>query len=404
MLYELQFGFRKDHSTCAALIMLIDKITSELEKGSFVLGVFLDYSKAFDCINHSILLQKLHYYGIRGIALEWFRNYLSDRKQFVYFNNTISNYLNVTCGVPQGSILGPILFLIYINDIVHVSTLLFPILFADDSNVFYAGKNPNDMINIMNIELEKLLNWLKANRLSLNVKKTHFMFFCPPQKKAEFSNSLTIDGETINRVNETKFLGVMVDDKITWASHINYISKKISKGIGILCKARKYLPKNCLVTLYYSFIYPYLNYCLEVWGKATENILSKIFKLQKRAIRIISNMPWRAHTSPLFDHLKILPLNKIYIYKIGTLMFKYSEDLLPAIFNDVFIKNSQIHSYNTRQLFHVPLIIRLKRQSTVTYQGPIIGNYFAQRLNTNRTINTYEKDLRTYLRLNEINL
>ena len=404
LLYELQFGFRKDHSTCAALIMLIDKITSELEKGNFVLGVFLDYSKAFDCINHSILLQKLHYYGIRGIALEWFRNYLSDRKQFVYFNNTKSNYLNVTCGVPQGSILGPILFLIYINDIVHVSTLLFPILFADDSNVFYAGKDPNDMINIMNIELEKLLIWLKVNKLSLNVKKTHFMFFCPPQKKAEFSNSLTIDGETINRVNETKFLGVMVDDKLSWASHINYISKKISKGIGILCKARKYLPKSCLVTLYYSFVYPYLNYCLEVWGKATENIFSKIFKLQKRAIRIISNMPWRAHTSPLFDHLKILPLHKIYIYKIGTLMFKYSQDLLPSIFDDVFIKNSQIHSYNTRQLFHVPLITRCKRQSTVSYQGPIIGNYFSQRLNTNRTINTYKKDLRSYLRLNSINL
>ena len=404
LLYELQFGFRKDHSTCAALIMLIDKITTELEKGNFVLGVFLDYSKAFDCINHSILIQKLHYYGIRGIALEWFRSYLSDRKQFVYFNNTKSNPRDVTCGVPQGSILGPILFLIYINDIVNVSNLLFPILFADDSNVFHAGKNPNEMINVMNTELDKLSTWLKANKLSLNVKKTHFMFFCPPQKKAEFSNCLSIQGETIHQVKETKFLGVMVDNKLSWASHINYISKKISKGIGILCQARKYLPKSCLVTLYYSFVYPYLNYCLEVWGKATENIISKVFKLQKRAIRIISNKPWRAHSNPIFDELKILPLHKIYIYKIGILMFKFNHDLLPSIFNKVFIKNSQIHSYNTRQLFHVPLIIRSKRQSTVVYQGPIIGTYFSQRLNYNCTINTYKKHLRTYLRLNTISL
>ena len=271
------------------------------------MGVFLDYSKAFDCINHSILLQKLHYYGIRGTALEWFRNYLSERKQFVFFDNTKSNFRNVTCGVPQGSILGPILFLIYINDIVNVSNLLSPILFADDSNVFLAGKDPNDMINIMNIELEKLLTWLKANKLSLNVKKTHFMFFCPPHKKAKFSNNLTIQGQVIDKVNETKFLGVMVDDKLSWASHINYISKKISKGIGILCKARKFLPKSCLITLYYSFVYPYLNYCLEVWGKATENIVSKISKLQKRAIRIITNKPWRAHTDPLFDELKNTP-------------------------------------------------------------------------------------------------
>ena len=172
---------------------------------------------------HISLLQKLHYYGIRGVALEWFKSYLSDRKQFVYFNNTKSNYRNVTCGVPQGSILGPILFLIYINDIVNVSNLLFPILFADDSNVFHAGKDPNEMINVMNIELNKLSIWLKANKLSLNVKKTHFMFFSPPRKKAEFSNRLTIQGENINQVHETKFLGVMVDDKLSWASHINYI-------------------------------------------------------------------------------------------------------------------------------------------------------------------------------------
>ena len=196
----------------------------------------------------------------------------------------------------------------------------------------------------------------------------------------------------------------MVDDKLSWASHINYISKKISKGIGILCKARKFLPKSCLITLYYSFVYPYLNYCLEVWGKATENIVSKISKLQKRAIRIITNKPWRAHTDPLFDELKILPLHKVYVYKIGTLMFKYTQNLLPSIFDNVFSRNSQIHSHNTRQVFHIPLITRLKRQSTVTYQGPIIGNYFAKRLNSNRTINTYKKDLRNYLRVNTIDI
>ena len=229
LLYELQFGFRKDHSTCSALMILIDKLTSELEKGNFVLGVFLDYSKAFDCINHTILLQKLHYYGIRGLALEWFKSYLSDRKQFVYFNNTKSNFRDVTCGVPQGSILGPILFLIYINDIANISNVLFPILFADDSNVFLAGKNPNEMIDLMNKELNKLVEWLQANKLSLNVKKTHFMFFCPPKESLYFSNTLSILGENIDQVHKTKFLGVMLDSKLSWQAHIQYISKKISK-------------------------------------------------------------------------------------------------------------------------------------------------------------------------------
>ena len=404
LLYELQFGFRKDHSTCAALIMLMDKITHELEQGNYVLGVFLDYSKAFDCINHSILLQKLHHYGIRGSALEWFKSYLAGRKQFVHFNNTKSNHRDVTCGVPQGSILGPVLFLIYINDIVNVSNILFPILFADDSNVFYAGKDPNEMINIMNTELEKLSIWLKANKLSLNVKKTHYMFFCPPRKNVSFSNKLLIEGESITQVSETKFLGIMVDAKLSWSNHINYISKKISKGIGILNKARKYLPKSCLTTLYYSFVYPYLNYCLEVWGKSPENIMSKILKLQKRAVRIICNKPWREPTRPLFDKLRILPIGKVYTYKIGVLMYKYSHNLLPAIFNNVFNRTTEIHNYNTRQTFHIPLITRSKRQSTVSYTGPIIGNYFSQRISVNCMLNTYKKNLRTYLRLNDIDL
>ena len=253
-------------------MILIDKITSELKDGNFVLGVFLDYSKAFDCINHSILLQKLRYYGIPDVALDWFWSYLSGRNQFVYFNDTKSNYRDVICGVPQGSILGPILFLIYINDIVHVSNKLFPILFADDSNVFLSGKDPIEMITSMNYELEKLIKWLQANRLSLNIKKTHFMFFSPPRKNLSFSNEIRIMGEKIEMVHETKFLGVMLDSKLSWQPHIAYISKKISKGIGILCKARKYLPQKCLITLYYSFIYPYMNYCLEVWGKCTNDI------------------------------------------------------------------------------------------------------------------------------------
>ena len=404
LLYELQFGFRKNHSTCSALIVLMDKITHELELGNYVLGVFLDYSKAFDCINHSILLQKLYHYGIRGSALEWFKSYLTDRKQFVYFNNTKSNYRDVICGVPQGSILGPILFLIYINDIVNVSRLLFPILFADDSNVFYAGKDPDEMIKTMNNELKKLLVWLKANKLCLNVKKTHYMFFSPPHKCVNSSTKLIIEGEIINQVSETKFLGVIVDSKLSWANHINYISKKISKGIGILNKVRKYLPRSCLTTLYYSFVYPYLNYCLEVWGKSTENVMSKIFKLQKRAVRVISNEAWRAHSEPLFDKLKILPINKIYIYKIGTFMYKYHQGLLPAIFDNVFKRTTQVHNYNTRQVYHVPLITRSKRQRTAAYQGPIIGNYFAQRINPNCTLNTYKKNLRTYLWLNNVDI
>ena len=350
------------------------------------------------------MLKKLEYYGIRGSALKWFDSYLSQRKQYVSYNGTQSNFRDVTCGVPQGSILGPVLFLIYINDIVHVSRVLFPILFADDSNVFLSGKSPDEMIDIMNTELDRLFIWLQANTLSLNIKKTHFMFFCPPKKKALFSKSLQILGQTIEQKQETKFLGVMLDSKLTWASHATYIAKKMAKGIGILSKAKKYLPKSCLITLYYSFIYPYLNYCLEVWGKTTDKVLDKIFKVQGRALRIINTSSRKTATTLLFDELQILPLKKIYQYKIATMMFKFSKNLLPEIFNTIFQTTNQIHDHWTRQEIHVPNITKPIRQKTVVYQGPTLHHYFSRRINTNCTINTYKKHLRTHLRQNTVNI
>ena len=233
------------------------------------------------------------------------------------------------------------------------------------------------------------------------------MFFSPPKKKLAFTNELSILGEKINQVYETKFLGVMLDSKLSWQAHIEYISKKISKGIGILCKARKYLTKSCLITLYYSFIYPYMNYCLEVWGKCIQTNFSKIFVLQKRAIRIINSSPWRASSQPIFDELKILPLNKIYIYKMGIMMYKFDKNLLPTIFNDIFNKNNQVHGHNTRQHFHVPPITNSNRQRTVRYQGPIIGNYIFRQLSLSEkswALLTYKNYLRKYLRENQIDL
>ena len=303
LLYKFQFGFRKKNRTNTALIMVIDKIMNSLNNGDIVLGLFLDFSKAFDCVNHDILIKKLFHYGIRGNCLDWFRNYLLSRKQYVIYKQSIS------CGVPQGSILGPLLFLLYIIDLAN-----FTILYADDTNIFITGTNINELIFTLNQELKHLVKWLEANKLFFNTDETHFMIFSL-KKSVTVESEILLNNTAIKQVPCTKFLGVYINSKLSWKDHIVYVKNKISKGIGIINKARKYFDQNTLRTLYYSFVYPYVTYCLEVWGKANDCHLSLLFKLQKRAVRN------RAHSEPIFSQLQILPIYKLYQFTI--LLFMY---------------------------------------------------------------------------------
>ena len=285
LLSKQQFGFRKHHSTNHAVITLINQISAALDCGKAVVGCYIDLKKAFDTVNHRILIEKMQRYGIRGHILDWFKSYLNNRKQFTHINPTNSDLNSISCGVPQGSILGPLLFILYINDISNISHLMHTIPFADDTTILIKSDTASTAIISMNRELEKLSIWLTANKLSLNISKTHYMVFDRGKEKTD-QYSLFLNNILIDRVKYTKFLGVIIDEKLNWTHHISYIKNKISKGFGIILRARKFFTKSTLLKLYNSFVLPYLIYCVEIWGNASEIHILPIVTLQKKMFEL----------------------------------------------------------------------------------------------------------------------
>ena len=304
-----QFGFQKNNSTEFAVNAILTKITNAFENKETAYTVFLDFAKAFDTVNSNILISKMEHYGIRGVCLNLFKNYLANRQQCTEINGTISDIEITKCGVPQGSILGPILFLIYINDIVNSSKLLKFYLFADDTTLFYSSKNKAGTEDIVNREIGKVTNWLISNKLSLNIKKSCYLTFSLVKRHQHIN--IKINNQPIEEKSYTKYLGVIIDNKLTWKDNIKYINCKLRKGTGILYKIRDFVPRNIMTSLYFSFIQPYVDYNILNWSATNKTNLECIRISLKKAVRIISFKQRLEHSAPLLQNLEILPLDHI---------------------------------------------------------------------------------------------
>ena len=374
ILYEYQFGFRKQHSTNHALLSIIEKIRYSLDNNMYACGIFIDLEKAFDTVNHQILLYKLNHYGIRGVANSWFSSYLSNRSQSVTLNGVTSTEKDISCGVPQGSILGPLLFLIYINDMhcaAESSTLYH---FADDTNLLCSNKSLKKLKIALNKDLAILYDWLCANRLSINAGKTEFIVFRPSRKRIDLRITLKLHHTRLYESSKIKYLGLILDNKLNWKAHITELSKKLGRAVGLLNKVKTLCPPPVLKSLYYSLFNSHVAYGLVVWGNSNKTDMDKIKSLQKRAIYAIAEKTDDFTLNRLLSKLRILSVDDLYKLQLSSLMWDYDHGIIPSSFQDMFQRSNIVHQHNTRGAsrgnLYYPKVNTIKYGiNSFTYQG-----------------------------------
>ena len=373
-IYKKQFGFQPKHSTEQPVLDLKEHIIENCSKKMVSCILFLDLKKAFDSVSHQILLKKLEYYGVRGVALDLFKSYLSNRKQITRIHDDVSVFDLIEWGVPQGSVLGPLLFLIFINDIPLASDLS-TWLFADDTVLVESAKNLSLLELKMNEQVEKVQAWLLANKLSVHyVDKSKYMLVNSNNniRVEDGCFELKMANHILDRTKTYKYLGIIVDEKFSWADHINAVCKKLSQAAGIIFKVRYLLSRDALMLLYHSLVGQKLRYGLICWATATNFLLNKVDVLHNKIVRYLTFSKACSRVWPLYCKLNVLSLDILIELEWGKVMYKFQNDMLPKAFDCYFRRPSHHHAtrYAKQKNFEQVRTNTAKERTLLKFIGP----------------------------------
>jgi len=390
-----QFGFRKNNNTADAILEFLDCVYNSLSNKEALIATFLDFSKAFDTICHDVLLDKLDYMGVRGHVHSWFRSYLYGRSQYVSIGKDISTRTAVQRGVPQGSVLGPILFILYVNDMRNCCNSISLLHFADDTTGFLSSKSVPGLVREMNLDLNRIAEWVRRNRLFLNINKTCYMVIS--DSSMSDLPSLMIENNLIARVTEAQFLGVTIDDKLSFKQHVEQLCGKLSKTVGMLNRISNLIPPNVKLSIYYSLIFSRVSYGIVSWGSSGLTNAARIQRILSRARKIVTYDCFRREANVM----GLLSFDSIYKYFTAIKLFRTMKLSQHPYFSNVFDSLRPIHEYRTRfssySSFNTPAFTKAKCQKSFRFQSVKIWNLLPENIKLSETLAEFKCLLRKFL-------